>query len=159
MHKPAWHALLIVVLVALLLPTWTLVHADAMTCSPIPVTIVIKPGDGGPPATINLSSQGLIPVAVLSDATFDATQFSPQMAHLTDASMAMTMPCIGAEVVRWALEDVNGDGKLDLVFFFSTQDLNLTTSSSSAALMAHGLYGAAGTTLHIMGTESVVVTP
>ncbi len=158
MRKPALFVLQMLLLGAVLLPTWTPVQAGKMKCSPIPVTIVIRPGDGGPPATVDLSSQGLIPIAVLSDSNFDATQFSPQMVHVEDATMATTMPCSGASAVRWTLEDVNKDGKLDLVFFFKTQELNLTTSSTAATLMAHGLY-TGGTTLHIMGTESVVVVP
>jgi hypothetical protein len=79
------------------------------------------------------------------------------MAYMADASTTMTMPCSGAMAIRWALEDVNGDHKPDLVFFFSTQDLNLTASSTAATLMAHGLYN--GATLHITGTEAVVVVP
>ncbi len=156
MRKPALFVFQMLLLGVLLLRMWTPVRADTMTCSPIPVTIEIRPGDGTP-ATVDLSSQGLIPVAVLTDATFDATQFSPQMVHIADANTATTMPCSGASAVRWALQDVNGDGKPDLVFFFKTQDLNLTLSSTAATLMAHGLYG--GATLHIMGTESVVVVP
>ncbi len=69
----------------------------------------------------------------------------------------MTDSCSGAMAVRWALEDVNGDGRLDLVFFFNTQDLNLTTSSTAATLMAHGTYGS--TVQHIQGTDSVHVIP
>ncbi len=54
------------------------------------------------------------------------SQFVPEMVHLTDANTAMAEGCTGAMAVRWVLKDVNSDGSLDLVFFFKTQDLDLT---------------------------------
>jgi hypothetical protein len=132
------------------------VHAEEMTCpSPTPVTIDVKPGEV--PNKINLSAKGTLAVAVLSTQDFDASQFTPEMAHLSDASTAMTMSCMGAAAIRWNLEDVNKDGQLDLVFFFKTQDLNLTLSSTAATLMAHGSYQSIAT--HIAGTDSVQVKP
>ena len=65
-----------------------------------------------------------------------------------------------AELVKGllnAVDDENGDGRLDLVFFFRTQDLNLTVNSTAATLMAHGSYN--GADLHIEGTDSVRVIP
>ncbi len=149
-------------LVAVLaLPVWflggaTAVHAEEMTCPDhTAVTVDIKPGDD--PNKINLSANGLLPVAVLTTQDFDAGQFTPEMAHLSDASIAMTMGCVGADAVRWNYADVNGDGRLDLVFFFRIQELNLTSSSTAATLMAHGSYGS--TSIHIIGTDSVQVKP
>jgi len=147
---------LVLLLSALSFPAWSPARADEMTCpEPTPVTIDIKPGSNQ--NRIKLSSFGVVPVAVLTTPDFDASQFSPEMAHLTDAANAMTTGCTGAMAVRWVLEDANKDGKLDLVFYFYTQDLDLTPSSTAATLMAHGSYG--GTTLHIMGTDSVMVVP
>lgn len=147
---------LVSLLGALSFQAWSPVSADDMSCpTPTPVTIDIKPGSY--PNSINFSSKGVVAVAVLTTPAFDASQFTPAMAHLTDASAAMTMPCTGALAVRSALEDVNGDGRPDLVFFFKIQDLNLTSSSTAATLMAHGSYGS--TTLHIMGTDSVNIVP
>ncbi len=137
----------------LLFPSGSPVQAADTTCNPVPVTVDIKPGSD--PAAINLNSSGVVPVAVLTTASFDASRFTPEMAHLTDANVGLTMPCTGAMAIRWALEDVNGDGKPDLVFFFNTQDLNLTANSTAAMLMAHGSYGSAP--LHIMGTDAVVI--
>lgn len=129
-------------------------RAEEMTCPPpVPVVIDIKPGDGV--NKINLSSRGLLPVAVLSTESFDASQFTPEMAHLSDASSGMG--CEGAEAVRWRYEDVNGDGLVDLIFFFRVQDLNLTSASTAVTLMAHGSYQ--GSMIHIMGTESVLIKP
>ncbi len=131
-------------------------RADGMTCpAPVPVTVDIKPGNSQ--NRIKLSSNGVLAVAVLSTSSFDATLFSPEMAHLNDASIAMTAGCTGASAVRWSLDDENNDGRLDLVFFFNTQDLNLTVNSTAATLMAHGSYN--GNMIHIEGTDSVRVVP
>lgn len=145
-----------VLIFAFSLPTWSPARADDMTCPEhMPVSIDIKPGSSTNP--IKLSSQGIIPVAVLTTAAFDASQFIPDMAHMGDANTPMSDLCMSATAVRWAYQDVNGDGFRDLVFFFNTQDLNLTLSSPAATLMAHGAYGA--TTLHIIGTDVVLVKP
>ena len=132
----------------------TVARAADMTCPPpVPVTIDIKPGNVQ--NRIKLSSHGVLAVAVLTTATFDASQFSPEMAHLNDSNTPMAEACAGASAVRWSLDDENGDGHPDLVFFFNIQDLNFTLSTTSATLMAHGSY--AGTLTHIEGEDSVYV--
>jgi hypothetical protein len=151
--------MLCTLIVVLALPIWFLggaaaVHAKQMSCPDhTAVTIDIKPGDRS--NKINLSARGLLPVAVLTTDDFDASQFTPEMAHLSDAELAMTMGCVGAEAVHWKYVDVNDDRRLDLVFFFRIRDLNLTPSSTAATLMAHGMYGS--TDIHILGTDSVRV--
>lgn len=147
-------SLVLLLLAAQTLTAWSPVLAEDMTCPDhTPVSVDIKPGSDTNP--LNLSSRGVVPVAVLTTLEFDASQFTPEMAHLTDAATAMTTGCSGATAVRWTRTDVNGDRQLDLVFFFKTQDLDLTSTTTAATLMAHGVYGA--TTLHIMGTDSVKI--
>ena len=100
-------------LASLSVAAWSPARADGMTCpEPTPVSVDIKPGNY--PNKINLSSQGLVPVAVLTTQDFDASQFAPEMAHLNDANTDMSQGCSGAMAVRWNLSDVNGDGKPDL---------------------------------------------
>jgi len=147
-------------LVAMLaLPVWflagaTAASAEEMTCPEhTPVTIDIKPGDHS--NKIKLSARGLLPVAVLTTQDFDASQFTPEMAHLSDAGIAATMGCVGADAVRWKYADANRDGRLDLIFFFRIRELNLTSNSTAATLMAHGSYNS--TMIHILGTDSVRV--
>jgi hypothetical protein len=143
-------------LAALFFPARSPVQAEPMTCpTHTPVVIDIRPGS--PSNWINLSSGGVVPVAVLTTQDFDASQFIPEMALLTDATTALSMSCAGATAVRWIRADVNGDGRPDLVFFFKIQDLDLTSSSTAASLMAHGIYGS--TTVHILGTDSVEILP
>ena len=77
-----------------------------------PVQIDIKPDVGM--SSINLDSNGVIAVAILSSATFDASDV-----------IASTVLFAGANVSQSALQDVNGDGRLDLVLNFRTQDTTL----------------------------------
>ena len=141
----------LLVLQALLLASPSAARAQEMTCpTPLPVSINVKPADAV--NKINLTSRGLLPVAVLSTADFDASQFMPMMAHLHDATEPMD--CSGAAAVRWAYSDVNGDGLVDLVFFFKVQDLSLTSSTTEVMLMAHNEEA-----IHIMGTDAVTVKP
>lgn len=147
---------LFVLLAGLVAYAWAPARAEEMTCPEhTPVVVDIKPGSY--PNSINLSSKGRLPVAVLSTAGFDASLFTPEMAHLSDAGTPMSEGCMGATAVRWVREDVNRDGQQDLVFFFRTQELGLTASSSAAMLMAHGTYD--GAVLHIMGSDAVRVVP
>lgn len=146
----------VLVLQFLLFDNLSAVRADEMSCPPPTyVTIDIKPGNSQ--NRIKLSSRGVLAVALLTTQDFDASQFIPEMAHLSDANIAMTEGCTGAIAQRWSLDDENGDGQLDLVFFFKIQDLNLTLSSTAATLMAHGSY--TSTAVHIVGTDSVQVVP
>lgn len=157
MKKICLQALIVVLFVGMLpLFSWTSARADGMTCPDHKtVTIDIKPGNAQ--NRIKLSSKGVIAVAVLATPDFNASQFTPEMAHLSDTSAAMIEGCSGASAPRWSLDDENGDGLLDLVFFFNIQDLNFTVNTNSATLMAHGNYDS--TTLHITGADSVTVVP
>jgi hypothetical protein len=143
-------ALLVLPLLFLAQPSAAL--AEEMTCpTPLPVVVDVKPADAV--NQIKLSGRGLVPVAVLSTADFDASMYMPMMAHLSDATAPMD--CSGAAAVRWSYSDVNGDGLVDLVFFFRVQDLALTTGTTEVMLMSHGMYG--GEEVHIMGTDAVIV--
>jgi hypothetical protein len=144
----------LLLLQALFMVSPSAVYAQEMTC-PTPVDVLIDVKPVGTVNKINLTSRGLLPVAVLGTADFDASLFLPMMAHLQDATAPMD--CSGAEAVRWAYSDVNGDGRTDLVFFFRVQDLPLTASTTEVMLMAHGMYG--GEEIHLMGTDAVIVKP
>lgn len=146
----------VLTLPVLFLGTPSVARAADMTCPPpTPVTVDIKPGNSQ--NRVKLSSHGTLAVAVLTTQDFDATQFTPEMAHLNDANTPMADACMGASAQHWSLDDENGDGRLDLVFFFNIQDLNFTLSTTAATLMAHGSYS--GTEIHIEGTDTVNVLP
>lgn len=107
----------------------------------IEVEIDIKPGSD--PNSINLGSKGVVPVAVLTTDDFDASAVDPVTVSFADA-----------QPLRWALEDVDGDGDMDLLFHFNTQELNLGESSTEATLI-----GATGGGQSIQGTDTVDIVP
>lgn len=109
--------------------------------SAIIVSIDIKPGSF--PNSINLNSNGVVPVAVLTTDTFDATTID-----------VGTIVFAGAPIVNSNFDDVNGDGRLDMVCFFKTQKLNLDTSSTSAILTGKTMNGR-----KIEGVDSVRIVP
>lgn len=92
---------------------------------PIVITVVIDIKPGSFPNTINLESKGNIPVAILSDPTFDATTVDRSTVVFAGAS---PLP------IGKTPEDVNGDGLLDVVFHFGTQKLNLQIGDTKACL-------------------------
>ena len=61
-------------------------RADVLFIEAINVTIDIKPGAF--PNSINLGSNGNVPMAILSSADFDATTVDPETVTLADARCA-----------------------------------------------------------------------
>ena len=92
---------------------------------PLPISIDIKPGTF--PNTINPRSKGKITVAILTTDTFDATTVDPS---------TVLFGVTGTEVSPFqsALEDVDGDGHLDLVLHFTTQGTGIICGTDSASL-------------------------
>ena len=103
------------------------------------------------PNSINLKSKGLLSVAILSTEDFDATTVDPSTVELKDARNGDNG---AATPVRWAVEDVYGDGLPDLVLKFRKQELPFTSDTTLAALIAV-TYG--GKT--IIGFDTVRITP
>jgi hypothetical protein len=109
-------------------------------CEPpqvIEVDIDIKPGSD--PNSINLGSKGVVPVALLTTDDFDASTVDPE-----------TVVFASAAPVRWVMEDVDGDGDIDMLFHFKTQELELTGDSSEATLT-----GNTDNEIPFMGTDAV----
>lgn len=107
----------------------------------IPVQIDIKPGSS--PTAINPNAQGVIPVAILSSTTFDATKVDPTTVRFGPAGAA---PNDSGHV-----EDVNNDGLPDLLFQFPTPATGIVCGDTSETLTGKTLTGTA-----IRGSQSVV---
>jgi hypothetical protein len=90
------------------------------------VEIDVKPGSD--PNSINLASTGLIAVAIFTTDDFDASQVD-----------AGTVVFAGASMVHSALEDMDGDGDLDMVLHFQMQETNL--ADLYAQLLAEDING------------------
>jgi hypothetical protein len=96
------------------------------------VNIDIKPGDDQP--IVNLRSQGVVPVAILSTSRFDATKVNP---------ITVRFGRTGTEAapVHFSMQDVNGDGLPDMVLQFNVQSTGLQPRDSQAILMGRTLDG------------------
>ena len=112
----------------------------------LPVPIDIKPGSF--PNSINLGSGGTVPVAIFSTATFDATRVDPTTVTLANAGLQFR----GNGTPMASFQDVNGDGRLDLVIHVSTEALQLTAGDVEAVLEGRTTSG-----LRIRGSDSVRV--
>lgn len=92
------------------------------------VAIDVKPGSTVNP--IQLSSSGSVPVAVLGAADLDAATVAP--ASLVFAGAPVALLANGS--AQAGLEDVNGDGRLDLVAHFPAAALELVVGDTAATL-------------------------
>ncbi|MBI3934365.1 MAG: hypothetical protein HY316_06705 [Acidobacteria bacterium] len=113
------------------------------------VSIQIKP-PATPPVPINLGSGGVVPVAILSSPTFDATTVNPTTVTLSGAAVALK----GKGTPMTSVKDVNADGFPDLVVQVSTDALQLTDTAVEAVLTGQTFAGQ-----QIQGSEAVVIVP
>jgi len=96
------------------------------------IAIDIQPGSN--PKGINPGSNGVIPVAVLGSATFDATQ--------VNSSTVAFGPGDAAPVRDGQVSDANGDGRADVVFQFRTEASGIQCGSNTASLGGKTFSGA-----------------
>jgi len=103
------------------------IHAGgaAGTCRVTDVTIDIKPGSF--PNSINPRSAGVIPVAIMTTPAFDATSVVASTVRFGPSGTE-------AAPQHWALEDVDGDGDLDMILHFPTASAGIVCGATSALL-------------------------
>ncbi len=112
------------------------------------VTIDIKPGTD--PNEINLGSKGVIPVAILSSACFNATTVDPDTVGLAGAEVAVR----GKSNRSMAHEkDVNGDGLIDLVVQVETENLDPDSFQAGLAILTGETYGGVA----IEGSDYIII--
>jgi cell wall-associated NlpC family hydrolase len=112
----------------------------------IPIAIDIKPGNT--PNSVNLKSNGNVPVAILSNQTFDAAtqvdQTSLTFGHSGDE----------ASLASCHTEDVNSDGLVDLLCHFNTQSTGFLSGDTVGVLKGKTIDGTP-----VRGTDSVNIVP
>ena len=126
-------------------PSVVRVTVDGSIFDVIPVDI--KPGID--PNCINLNSNGVIPVAVLTTPGFDAATVDPFSVALEGASVRVR----GNSGNGGSLEDVDGDGDLDLVLQI-VNDLVLVEGQAAATLTGQTFGG-----VPIHGSDDLCVVP
>ena len=106
------------------------------------VAVDIKPDDF--PNSINPKSQGVIPVAILTTDTFDATTVEP---------LSIEFGPNGAIEAhgKGHIEDADGDGNDDLVLHFNTQETGIQCGDTSASLTGQTFSGQ-----EIEGTNAII---
>ncbi len=97
---------------------------------PAEITIDIKPGSY--PNAINLGSNGVIPVAILSTPDLDATTINPDTVFLAGSGVAVRGK--GNKSLA-SQEDVNGDGLIDLVIKVETENLDPGQFQNGTAIL------------------------
>jgi hypothetical protein len=107
------------------------------------VNVVIDINPGSFPNSVNPRNNGGIPVAILTTATFDASTVNPM-------SVRFGPNGAGEAHGQGHLEDVDGDGELDLVLHFRTQAAGIVCGATSASLTGQTFGGQS-----ISGTDSV----
>ncbi len=120
------------------IPTSSLGGVAILTVAPIEVAIDIKPGSF--PNSINLSSAGVIPVAILSSDTFDATTVNPDTIFL--ASGPVKVAGKSGKFLCHS-DDVNGDFLEDLVCAVETALFMIEPGQGTAELTGETFDGIA----------------
>ena len=116
---------------------------DPVCEAELEVEIDIKPGSY--PNSINLKSKGVIPVAILTSEDFDATTI--------DADTVRFGPGEAEKAHKRAhVKDADGDGDLDLVFHFRTEDTGIASDDTEACLTGETFGGVA-----FVGCDSIRV--
>lgn len=122
----------------------------AVVPTPAATTVAIDVKPGGFPNSINLGSNGTVPVAIFSTATFDALLVDPMTVTLAGAQVKLK----GKGTPQSSFEDVNHDGLSDLIVHVSTEALQLTGTDTEAVLEGETVDG-----MLIRGVDSVRIVP
>jgi N-acetylneuraminic acid mutarotase len=131
-------------------PFGLLATNEALGSFGIQVSIDIKPGSS--PNKINLKSAGVVDVAILSSATFDATQVDPATVTLTASTVRLRGR---SDKYSCNVRDVNHDGKPDLVCRVKAADEPMLKAGSTSAVLTGRTFSGQG----IQGVDTIQIVP
>jgi hypothetical protein len=118
---------------------------------PMEVEIDIKPGSERNP--VNPESQGVLPVAVFSSESIDATDIDASTAVLAGAPVAQN-PDDGGWMIHE--EDVDEDGMMDVVLHFETEEIDVELLvDGEYAVLTGSTYGG----IDFIGWDNVTIVP
>ena len=109
------------------------------------VPIDIKPGDPVP-KPINPSATGNTPVAILSTSTFDATTVEPSTVRFGPSGVEATS-------VHSSVQDVDGDGRLDLLLTFNNTATHFGCGESASLITGQTFSGQ-----HVQGFQAITTS-
>ncbi len=126
------------------------IGAEPSTVPVLQVEIDLKPGADA--NVINLGSHGVLPIAIVSTAEFDATQVDPATVTLAGAGVA-----VRGKGDRYMAneEDVNDDGLIDLTLKIETENLDPDQIQDGYIYLYAETYDG----LAIEGWDEVVIVP
>lgn len=138
--------------------TGGLFKASAAINLGLTVDIDIKPGSSTNP--INMGSRGVVPPAIFSTLSFDATKVLPGSIALAGGTVKLKGK--GMSTYQFSISDLNGDGRPDMLVQIETQTMDLDPSMVSA--MLEGIYvqdlGSGNTrNIPIYGIDAVTIVP
>lgn len=129
-----------------------MVEPGEPTYLPIPVDIDIKPGSY--PNCFNNNEHGVIPVAILSGADFDATEVDASTVVLD----GLAVKVVGkSDKLLAHTKDVNGDGLIDLVVQINDTDEVFNPGDTTATLTGELL--PAYSSLPFIGYDTICIVP
>jgi hypothetical protein len=114
----------------------------------LPVEIDIQPGVG--PSSINVAKVGVVPVAILTTSSFDATTIDPSSVCFGDDGSAPQRNCAEAHGTGHLL-DVTKDKIVDLLLHYEVIQTGIDPGDTSACLTAVTTAG-----IHVYGCDTVV---
>lgn len=122
--------------------------ARLVGASPVPIAIDVSPGSE--PNCVRNDGNGVIPVAILSDDGFDATDVDATSVALDGQAVRI----VGRGTPQAHAEDVNGDGLDDLVVQIADSDGVYASGEAVATLTGATIDGT-----RVEGTDAVCVVP
>jgi hypothetical protein len=106
---------------------------------PIDVLIDVKPGSH--PNSINPGARGVVPVAVLGNATFDVVDIDVTTLRFGPDEAAPAHDLLDSHTYNAHLLDVNADAYLDLVVHFRIPETGIACGDESASLLGETTEG------------------
>jgi hypothetical protein len=125
------------------------VRYSGFTVAPLVLDVEIDIKPGSYPNSINPNAGGVIPVAILSTADFDASTVNPETVALEGAAARGK----GKSGRYGSMEDVDGDGYLDLVVQV-VNEIDWAENATEATLTGETYDG-----IPIQGTDTVNIVP